>query len=186
MPQSTKPNKRALNLWKRLLQTYGDRFKTSFGPEPNEAWIEAIDDIPNDRIAYGFRKVQRESPIFPPTLAQFQAACADMPTPKTSTGPTLQEQLVAYVMASRFISPEVRAATWTYCYRETIDTEKPKSLQRCAECVGVIVPASESTEALYVSVIDMLGDLENHATARASFKPGKFVKKVIDSTSEVF
>jgi hypothetical protein len=122
----------------------------------------------------------RDSPIHPPTLPQFVAACADMPVPKTEvSGISIQEQLVAYVTLNCHPSIEQMAKPWTYQYRTWDDPERPKQHQSCAECTGVIVPAVGDRESICVTVISMLGDQEGHARALASFRPSAFLKKVV-------
>lgn len=92
-------------------------------------------------------------------------------------GPSLQEQLCDYVMLARFpsgqdskFSPDQMRQTsqpWTYLYREWRD-EKGR---QCAECTGVLIPASGSLPGYRVTVADMLGDpLHDRVLKRA--KPG--------------
>jgi hypothetical protein len=170
-----KDNRRAAKLWKRLVQSYGARFSDTYGEEPNELWATAIADLSDEQIAYGIRAVQRETPIHPPTLGQFVKACNEMPSPRASSdsGPSLQEQLTAYVVITRpSMDRAQRAAPWTFVYREWLDPEKPKYQQRCAECSGVLIPAVGPHEGFQVTVLDMLGNKSGHARALRSFKPG--------------
>lgn len=173
---------RASRVWKRMLQIYGARFTESYGEKPTEPWIAAIDDLTDQQIAFGIRQVMRDTPIHPPTLGQFAKACNDMPVAQANKGPSLQEQLCAYVMVKHFRSPPLSpgpndrqkqvAMPWTYLYREWIDPDRPKHLQRCAECVGVLIPAFGDQPEYRVMVIDMLADTENHQRAMRSFQPG--------------
>jgi hypothetical protein len=165
---------RSNRVWKRLLQCYGARFTESYGEAPTEPWIVAIDDLSDEQIAYGIRQVMRDSPIHPPTLGQFVKACADLPIAKNDKGPTIQEQLCAYVsivLHSR-LAPKQFSAPWTYLYREWVDAEKPKHLQRCAECTGVVIDPDGPSSGHRIMVVDMLADTEGHSRAMRSFRPG--------------
>jgi hypothetical protein len=182
MPESTKPNKRADAIWKRLIQSYGDRFITAFGLEANDAWLAAIAEISNQRIAYGLKKVMRDSPVHPPTLPQFVSACADMPSQKPIIGPSLQEQLCAFVVLNCHPTIDQMRMPWTYCYRESSDEEMPKGFQRTAELLGVAIPADALREGFYISVLDMHADRQGHDRAMLSFRSGALPRKI---TSEV-
>jgi hypothetical protein len=173
---------RSERVWLRLVQAYGSRVADSYGPKMPKPWADAVDDLTDEQIAYGLRKVIRDTPIHPPTLGQFVAACADMPLAQADQGASIQAQLCAYVMLTRFPSDkdskftqdQVRqsSAPWNYQYREWVDDSKPKHSQNCAECTGVLVPAAGALSGFRVSVIDMLADSAGHAKAMRSFKPG--------------
>lgn len=161
-------SKRADRVWKRLVESYGSRVAENYGRDVPKPWIDAVDDLTDEQIVYGLRKVMRESPIHPPALGQFVAACIDMPQPQTNKGPNLQEQLSEYVMRkyfpsgldSKFTADQRRqsAQPWTYLYREWNDDSRPKHLQKCAECTGVLIPAFGDLPGFRVNVVDMLGD----------------------------
>lgn len=175
-------NKRADKIWLRLIQAYGSRVAESYGEDMPSSWVEAVDDISDSQIDYGMRKVVRDTPIYPPTLGQFVAACVDMPQAQTDFGPTIQAQLCAYVTLthfptdrdSKFTPDQMRQSSqpWTYLYREWIDDTRPKHLQRCAECSGVLVPGAGALAGFRVNVSDMLADRGGHAKALKSFQPG--------------
>jgi hypothetical protein len=169
-------NKRADRIWLRLIQAYGSRVAESYGEDMPSSWVDAVEDISDQQIDYGMRKVVRDTPIHPPTLGQFVAACVDMPQaqPKDK-GPTIQEQLCAYVTLVFFSGLNLKqfALPWTYLYREWIDESRPKHFQKCAECVGVLIPEwDEHHPAVRITVAQMLGDKEGHAKALRSFQPG--------------
>lgn len=174
-------DKRAERVWVRLVQSYGSRVAESYGREMPKPWFEAIADLTDDQVAYGLRKVIRDTPIHPPTVGQFVAACVDMPQPVSDSGPSLQAVLSAYVMLTRypisrdskFTADQMRqsSAPWTFLYREWSDQERPKHLQRCAECTGVLVPAAGALPGFRVQVVDMLADQSGHRRALESFKP---------------
>ena len=175
-------DKRAERVWLRLIQAYGSRVAESYGPTMPKIWTDAVEELSDDQIVYGLRKVVRDTPIHPPTLGQFVAACVDMPQVHTDSGPTIQAQLSAYVMLEHFpkhrdgkFTPDQTSQAsqpWTYLYREWIDENRPKHMQKCAECTGVLIPAAGDLAGFRVSVADMLADKAGHARAMRSFEPG--------------
>jgi len=175
-------SKRADRVWKRLIEAYGSRVAENYGRDVPKSWIDAIEDLTDEQVVYGLRKVVRDTPIHPPSLGQFVAACIDMPQAHTDNGPTIQAQLCAYVMLTHFptdrdikFSPDQSRQSsqpWSYVYREWIDENRPKHLQKCAECSGVLVPAVGDLEGFRVNVGDMLADGAGHAKALRSFQPG--------------
>jgi hypothetical protein len=168
-------------VWLRLMQAYGSRMADNYGPKAPKPWADAIDDLSNEQVAYGFRKITRDTPVHPPTLGQFVAACADMPHAQGDEI-SIQAQLCSYVMLTyfpahrddKFTDDQMRQSSkiWTYLYREWVDDAKPKHSQNCAECTGVLVPAAGALPGFRVSVTDMLGDTQGHAKTLRSFKPG--------------
>jgi hypothetical protein len=164
---------RATKLWKRFTQSYGTRFTEAYGAKPTEAWIEAIDALTDEQIAYGTKVVMRESPIHPPALGQFVQASANMPIAQIAKGPTIQEQLLEYAALKLHgkIKPWEYSRPWTYVYREWWDSTRPRGFERCAECTGVVIDLDDDTR-LGFSVVEMLGDAEGHAKAMGMFRPG--------------
>lgn len=164
---------RATKLWKRFTQSYGTRFTEAYGAKPTEAWIEAIDALTDEQIAYGTKAVMRESPIYPPALGQFVQTSANMPIAQADKGPSIQEQLLEYAALKLIhrIKPIEYARPWTYVYREYWDATRPKGFERCAECTGVVIDLDDGTR-LGFSVASMLGDTEGHAKAMRMFRPG--------------
>ena len=166
-------NPRAKRVWQRLIQAYGSRVAESYGAEVPQPWCDAVEDFTDEQITYGLRHVIRESIVHPPTLGQFIKACQDMPLAKTSGGPSVQELLCAYATLKLHgkIQPSEFSRPWTYLYREWIDADKPKHLQRCAECTGVLIELN-SGDSIRINTIDMQAEPELHARALRSFKPG--------------
>lgn len=86
---------------------------------------------------------------------------ASDPAPSQQMGPTLQEQLMAWassrahaMMKRGEITPLEFSRPWTFCYREWHDSAKPKHLQRCAECIGVVLETDDGRRIGF-SVADM-------------------------------
>jgi hypothetical protein len=167
-------NRRAKLLWKRLTQTYGARFLEQFGKEPTDPWIEAVENLRDEQIAFGLRKITREHVQHPPSLGAFQQACNDMPQPVVDSGPTVQAQLCAYITLTRFdrLSANQQRGPWTCLYREGTDSTQPKHLQRIAMCVGVVIDPDGKFPGHRVMVEDMHTDTNNYNRALQSFKPG--------------
>jgi hypothetical protein len=169
-------NKRADRIWVRFIQAYGSRVGDSYGEDMPPSWVDAVGELTDQQIDYGMRKVVRDTPIHPPTLGQFVAACVDMPQAATThKGPTIQEQLCAYATLLLYmrLDPKQFALPWTYLYREWIDETRPKHMQKCAECTGLLVPEwGEEHPAFRFTVAEMLADKEGHAKALRSFQPG--------------
>lgn len=69
----------------------------------------------------------------------------------TTSGPTLQEQLCAWVAKQVHgrLTPKEFSRPWTYVYREWRDGDK-----RCAECTGVVIERDDGTR-LGFKVADM-------------------------------
>ncbi len=166
--------KRTDRIWLRLVQAYGSRVAESYGDEMPKPWLDAIDDLTDEQIAYGLRKVTRDTPIHPPTLGQFVNCCVDMPQPVSNKGPTIQEQLCVYasLMLRARLDPAQFALPWEYLYREWIDDEKPKHLQRQAECTGVVIPAVVGYDSFTFTAASMLCDKEGYQKAMRYFQPG--------------
>lgn len=168
-----KRNKRADRVWDRLIEAYGSRVVDSFGKQVPDSWVTSIDDLTDEQIIHGLRQVQRDSPIYPPTLGQFAKACADMPLPQSHSGPSVQELLSAYATQQLFfrLKPNELSRAATYVYREWWDATRPKGFERCAECTGIVINL-DNGDRLGFSVQNMLADTEGHAKAVRSFRPG--------------
>lgn len=69
-----KLSRRASRIWERLGQWYGSRLADAYGPTPPEDWAELIDRTDDERLEDALVSVRRESPVFPPTLGQLEAA----------------------------------------------------------------------------------------------------------------
>lgn len=176
----TTKNKRANRVWDRLIQSYGTRVAEMYGLEMPKPWVDAVDDLSDEQIAYGLKAVLRESPIHPPALGQFVQCCVNMPVAQSTEGPSLQAQLCEYAalklahLRSKTATPAERlmySRPWTYCYREWRDETRPKGREQCAEFVGVVIDLGEGKKIGW-SVTQMLADVEGHARVLRNFRPG--------------
>lgn len=69
-----KISSRASKVWERLGQWYGARMADSYGPTPPDDCAELIDRTDDVRLWDALFAVRKETPIFPPTLGQLEAA----------------------------------------------------------------------------------------------------------------
>jgi hypothetical protein len=138
-----------------------------------EAWAEAIEELTDEQIAHGLKTVMRESPIHPPPLGQFVQACMNMPIAQASQLPNLQSQLCEYA-AIKFHGRLKRweySRPWTYLYREWFDGSRPKGMEKCAECTGVLIECENGT-AFRITVAEMQADTEGYQRMLRNFRPG--------------
>lgn len=56
-------------------QTFGHTWFTSYGAEPNEAWIDGLSDMTVDDIKFGLGALKGWKSEFPPNLLQFRSLC---------------------------------------------------------------------------------------------------------------
>ncbi len=170
----------AVRVWDRLIEAYGTRVIDTFGKAPPPTWVLAIKDLTDSQIAYGLRKVVRDTPIHPPTLGQFVAACVDLPQ-TFDTGPrppTIQAELCEYAAqhVHDLVGPKdgmtllEYGRPWNYVYREWRDETRPKGSEKCCECIGIMIDLGD--RRIGWSVAAMLADREGHAKAQRAFKPG--------------
>lgn len=168
-----KKNPRADRVWDRLIESYGARVTDAFGKEIPESWSRTIENLTDQQIIHGLRQVQRDTPIHPPTLGQFNKACLDMPLNQHKGLATVQEQLCEYAamqLRSR-LTPIGFSRPWTYVYREWWDETRPKGFEKSAECKGIVIELDDGTR-LGFSIDAMTADAEGHQRALRHFRPG--------------
>jgi len=166
-------NKRADRIWLKLTECYGVRLAENYGNEMPASWIEAIWDLADDQIAYGLRVVRRESPIHPPPLGQFVQACVNMPIQQQRQVASLQEQFCEYA-AIKFhgrLQPAHFSRPWVYLYREWFDAARPKGMEKCAECTGVLIECDNGT-SFKITVAEMQADTGGYQRMLRNFRRG--------------
>lgn len=62
-------------LWERMSETFGHSWVSSFGTEPNAAWIDGLSDLNEEDIVFGLGALKGWKSDFPPNLLQFRALC---------------------------------------------------------------------------------------------------------------
>lgn len=90
----------------------------------------------------GLVDIATRSPDYPdmPTTGQLWALhervqSQNRPAPAQVFGPTLQEQLLAWITRRMGVAVTT-VKTPTFLYREWVDASRPRGQQNCAECVG--------------------------------------------------
>ncbi len=86
-------------LWLRMAETFGHKWTSSYGTEPNRAWVDGLADMTVDDLKTGLGnlKTWRDEGGWPPTLLQFRELCRPhaspahalyqpLPAPKSSWG----------------------------------------------------------------------------------------------------
>lgn len=172
---------RADKVWVRLIEMYGSRLAENYGRDVPRPWIDAVEELSDEQIAFGLKAVMRESPVHPPSLGQFCIACCNMPVKQQKQIASIQEQLCEYVMLKYFgshrdvkFTPEqgrAIARPWTYVYREWWDATRPKGMEKCAECTGVVIEFEDGSKIGF-SVAQMLADTDVHNQVMSHFRPG--------------
>jgi len=56
-------------------QTFGHAWFSSYGAEPNSAWIDGLADMTVDDIKFGLGALKGWKSEFPPNMLQFRALC---------------------------------------------------------------------------------------------------------------
>lgn len=171
---------RGKRVWLRLIQAYGARMAESYGEDMPKPWSDAVEDLTDEQIAYGLRAVIGVSPVHPPTLGQFVQCCTNMPIAQNKTIASLQEQLCEYAMLklrSRWEGEKdlkklwEMSRPWNYVYREWWDATRPKGMEKCAECKGVVIDFDDGSRIGF-SVENMQADTEVYQRVMNSFRRG--------------
>lgn len=58
-----------------MSETFGHAWVSSFGAEPNAAWIDGLSDLSVDDIKFGLGALKSWKSDFPPNLIQFRGLC---------------------------------------------------------------------------------------------------------------
>ena len=160
-------NKRADRVWDRLIQCYGTRVAEAYGADTPKPWMDAIEDLTDEQIAFGLRNVIK--------ITQFVQACVNMPLAQLKPVATLQVQLCEY--AARHVHDKdgpngmtlgEYSRPWTYVYREWWDATRPKGFEKCAECIGLVIDFGDGRRIGW-SVAAMQADTAIHQKVLRSF-----------------
>lgn len=176
-------DQRGKRVWLRLIQAYGSRMAESYGDEMPRPWTDAVEALTDEQISYGLKAIIGQTPVHPPTLGQFVQCCINMPVAQNKSVATLQEQLCEYAMLK--MRQKFEAAVqdknvkkmaqysrpWTYVYREWWDATRPKGMEKCAECKGVVIDFDDGSRIGF-SVENMQADAEVYQRVMNSFRRG--------------
>lgn len=87
--------KRALRVWDRMQEMFGNTFTTQYGHVPLLTWTQAIDSLSDEQLFRGLRAVAMSGDTFPPTLPKFVALCRNEADQECRVNPTAYKQLPA-------------------------------------------------------------------------------------------
>lgn len=70
-------------LWTRMAETFGHKWTSNYGIEPNASWVDGLADMSVEDIRTGLSnlKTWRDDEGWPPTLLQFRELCRPHATP---------------------------------------------------------------------------------------------------------
>jgi len=66
-------DRRMAALWVRMSEIYGHRWTSSYGEEPNKAWVDGLRDSPNDDFVRAVEYLKDGGDEWPPNLPEFKA-----------------------------------------------------------------------------------------------------------------
>lgn len=151
-----KTSRKALKVWARLGMWYGSKLADNYGPTPPDDWAELIDRTDEERLGEALLAVRRETPIFPPTLGQLEAA---IPRPRvTSWSEPSKPQQIAELMLNRDLCKHQLASRWTFFgpMREfPVPSSKPPVTFSHPDPRGVVVAeCAECGKSSYRALLD--------------------------------
>lgn len=98
---------RAADVWKSMRLIYGTRFTSTYGEEPNPAWVEKIADLTDEECAAGCRRLRDSADDWPPSLPGFVNACRPRDAGVRYLGvPLTDEQKRALALPRPPVDPE--------------------------------------------------------------------------------
>jgi hypothetical protein len=144
MSTRNKHSRRALVVWKRMIDWYGTRWTESYGLDPPPDWCEVIDRTDPERVAKGLALIRRTYLQHPPTFPQFEQAIRP-PHFFEEAGPNPAERLCEFVMRryGKRLTPKQIREPWTYFGNPQVGI------------TGVDVPADGESAGLRVRLEDM-------------------------------
>lgn len=74
-PNESLTKKKALRVWDRMQEMFGNTFTTQYGHVPLFTWTQAISMMTDEQLVTGLRAVAMSGETFPPTLPKFIAMC---------------------------------------------------------------------------------------------------------------
>jgi hypothetical protein len=144
---------RASRFWDKLVGYYGSALTDQFGPTPPADWCEVIDGADNDTCLAALADIRQQYVNWPPKFPQFEAIFAKLQRPR-STGPSVQDQLVDFVLKNRELTPFQVRMPWTFLYRGHAGFAGTKASPDYA-VTGVMIPADGEYPGHRVMVYDM-------------------------------
>lgn len=74
-PSETLTQRKALRVWDRMQEMFGNTFTTQYGHVPLHTWSQAIGMMTDEQLLTGLKAVAMSGETFPPTLPKFIAMC---------------------------------------------------------------------------------------------------------------
>ncbi|MDB4278763.1 hypothetical protein N9917_04105 [Deltaproteobacteria bacterium] len=68
-----------MRVWERMAGMYGGLFLNDFGDSPNQEWTDALEKVPEWRLAIALDDCLYREGDFPPKLPAFLKMCRDIP-----------------------------------------------------------------------------------------------------------
>lgn len=134
-PMDKPPSKRAMQLWRRLAQSYGTRLADQYGAKPPPDWCAVFDRTDDARLTAAVQRVRTEHPKFVPTLGQFEACIAPRSLGRDQA--STPDMLARYAATNLRLCRHQLATPWSYFGRY----EETGSAHRQPVTGGVVIPA---------------------------------------------
>jgi len=165
-----------MRVWKRLTESYGERFTQQYGPMPNESWCEVIDHASDNAISLALASFKASHLQHPPTLPEFESAVTKARGPSTSADqPDVREELIKYIKRSMNLKGRQLMGPWSWIVRwHPGKNQRGEHVEKWApEYLGVIIPAESEHDGLRVMVADMVAaDAFRNKPALRVVQPG--------------
>jgi len=113
--QPANASRRALRVWDRLTQWYGQRIAEQYGPTPPADWAAAVDQAADADVQRALTECRAKHVSFPPTLPEFEALLRGRPK-HVGRRVTIQERLWDHALATLPLSPEQLNRPGTFIY----------------------------------------------------------------------
>lgn len=125
-------------LWQRMAEVYGHQWTSSFGTEPNQAWIDALADMTTDDIRTGLVNLKSfaSDDGWPPNALQFRELCrpnaspahtqyTSLPAPKSSWEQRQHAAASAFAsLREGILKPEIAARDYRLSDEDRANLEK--------------------------------------------------------------
>lgn len=137
-------SKKATQIWRRLAQWYGSKLSDQYGPTCPDEWVRVIDRANDDLLETAFQKVTRESPKFPPTLGEFEAALPRI-SAEDRKRPSVQERLSRHAVTHYPLCMHQLARPWSYYGPEEdfVSTNRKMETMRHPRVEGAVIPSCD-------------------------------------------
>jgi len=153
-------SRQAQDTWKRFASWYGaDVLERKFGLTVPPDWSDAIDSLDRNQLAMVLGETKQKYPTWMPGLPEFEGLIRQVRKPAApSVGPSVQEQLISFVLANRSLTPEQLSRPWDYIV-ERFDAQPSWAKEMVhnwgMRVTGVVIPADGENPGYRVMTMDM-------------------------------